>query len=226
MKTILIVEDDPAILKGLTASLREDHYTVLSATDGDKGYAMARREKVDMILLDVMLPGKDGFDICRDLRREGLDTPILFLTSKKEEVDKVLGLELGADDYMTKPFGVRELKARIRARLRRGADHLRELEEFSFGDVHLDFRKHEATKGQKSLKLSAKEFELMKYFIQREGEVVTRDSLLDDVWGYDSFPTTRTVDNYILTIRKKIESDPADPKHLVTVHAAGYKFLK
>lgn len=226
MKTILIVEDDPAILKGLTTSLQEDHYHILTAADGQKGFETAKREKIDLIILDVMLPRKDGFEICRDLRKEGVATPVLFLTSKKEEVDRVLGLELGADDYMTKPFSVRELKARIKARLRRATDHLRDLEEYSFGDVHLDFRKLEARKGSAEIKLSAKEFDVLRYFIQKEGEVVTRDSLLDDVWGYDTFPTTRTVDNYILSIRKKIENDPAHPQHLVTVHAAGYKFLK
>ncbi|HLF13487.1 MAG TPA: response regulator transcription factor [Bacteroidota bacterium] len=226
MKTILIVEDDPAILKGLEAALLEDHYHVLTAADGEKGLTMARREKADLIILDVMLPKMDGFEVCRQLRGSGADVPVLFLTSRKEEIDRVLGLELGADDYMTKPFSVRELKARIKARLRRTTEIRRELEEYSFGNVYIDFRKHEVTRGSKPLKLSAKELEVLKYFIQREGEVITRDALLDDVWGYDTFPTTRTVDNYILTIRKKIEKDPSRPEHLITVHSAGYKFTK
>ncbi len=226
MKNILIVEDDPAILKGLEAALHEEHYHVLTAADGEKGLAMAKREKADLIILDVMLPKKDGFEVCRELRSAGVDTPIVFLTSRKEEVDRVLGLELGGDDYMTKPFSVRELKARIKARLRRTTEIRREIEEYSFGDVHVDFRKHEASLGSKPVKLSAKELEVLKYFIQREGEVITRDALLDDVWGYDTFPTTRTVDNYILTLRKKIEKDPAHPEHLLTVHSAGYKFTK
>jgi DNA-binding response OmpR family regulator len=226
MKTILIVEDDPAILKGLEAALAEDHYNVLTAADGEKGLATAKREKTDIIILDVMLPKMDGFEVCREIRSSGIDVPVLFLTSRKEEVDRVLGLELGADDYVTKPFSVRELKARVRARLRRAAGGLREMEECSFGDIHVDFRKHEVTRGSKPVRLSAKELEVLKYFVQREGEVVTRDNLLDEVWGYDTFPTTRTVDNYILTIRKKIEKDPSHPLHLVTVHSAGYKFIK
>jgi len=226
MKTILIVEDDHAILKGLGESLAEDHYRVLTATDGEKGLAIAKKENTDLVILDVMLPRKDGFEVCRELRAAGIDVPILFLTSRKEEVDRILGLELGADDYMTKPFSVRELKARVRARLRRTAAIQRVLEEYSFGDVYVDFRKHEVTRGAETLKFSARELEVLKYFIQREGEVITRDALLDDVWGYDTFPTTRTVDNYILTIRKKIEKDPTHPRHLVTVHTAGYKFTK
>jgi DNA-binding response OmpR family regulator len=226
MKTIILVEDDPAILKGLEAALTEEHYRVLTAADGEKGLNLIRREKADLVILDVMLPKKDGFEICRELRGSGDSVPILFLTSRKEEVDRVLGLELGADDYVTKPFSVRELQARIRARLRRAGEIRRELEEYSFGDVHVDFRKHEVTKGTDPVQLSARELEVLKYFIQREGEVVTRDALLDDVWGYDTFPTTRTVDNYILSIRKKIEKDPAHPVHLLTIHSAGYKFTK
>ncbi len=226
MKNILIIEDDPAILKGLEETLGEDHYRVLTAADGEKGLALAKKENTDLVILDVMLPGKDGFEICRELRGAGIDVPILFLTSRKEEVDRVLGLELGADDYMTKPFSLRELKARVRARLRRTTEIRRDLEEYSFGDVHIDFRKHEVIRGSASVKLSARELDVLKYFIQREGEVVTRDALLDEVWGYDTFPTTRTVDNYILTIRKKIERDPAHPEHLVTIHTAGYKFTK
>jgi len=190
MKTILIVEDDPAILKGLEAALREDHYQVITAADGEKGLATAIREKTDLVILDVMLPKKDGFEVCRELRSAGVDVPILFLTSRKGEVDRVLGLELGADDYVTKPFSVRELKARVKARLRRATEIRREMDEYSFGDVHIDFRKHEVTRGSKPVRLSAKELEVLKYLIQREGEVITRDNLLDDVWGYDTFPTT------------------------------------
>jgi len=226
MKTILIVEDDPAILKGLEVALSEDHYRVLTAAEGEKGLAITKQEKLDLVILDVMLPKKDGFEVCSELRSSGSDVPVMFLTSRKEEVDRVLGLELGGDDYMTKPFSVRELKARVKARLRRATQIRREIEEFSFGDIHVDFRKHEVTRGSKSLRLSAKELEVLKYFIQRAGDVVTRDDLLDEVWGYDTFPTTRTVDNYILTIRKKIEKDPSHPAHLITVHSAGYKFTK
>ncbi len=226
MKRILIIEDDPAILKGLEASLKEVPYEVLSAMDGERGLAVARREKVDLIILDLMLPKKNGMDVCRDLRKEGNNTPILMLTSKKEEVDKVLGLEIGADDYMTKPFSLRELQARLRALLRRKGEIIREIEEYTFGKVYVNFKQQEAKKGKELLKLSTKEFDVLRYFILHEGEVVTRDMLLNEVWGYESFPTTRTVDSYILSLRKKIEDDPSCPKHLLTVHTSGYKFVK
>ncbi len=226
MKRILIVEDDAAILKGLEASLEEAHYEVLTATDGEKGYQMAKRENIDLIILDLMLPRKNGEEICRDLRKDGVNIPILMLTSKKQEMDKVLGLELGADDYVTKPFSIRELHARIKALLRRKAEILKEIDEYSFGDFHVDFKKQEATKKKKPLKLSSMEFKILKYFVQHESEVVTREMLLDNVWGYETFPTTRTVDNYILTLRKKIEDNPSKPKHLLTIHTAGYKFVK
>jgi DNA-binding response OmpR family regulator len=226
MKKILIVEDDPAILKGLDASLKEEHYEILTASDGERCHQILRREKVDLIILDVMLPKKHGFDVCRDIRKEGIDTPIIFLTSKKEEMDKVLGLELGADDYVTKPFSIRELLARVKALLRRKADIKHEVEEYNFGNVYIDFKKQLATKNKESVKLSAKEFEVLKYFIQHEGEVITRDMLLDEVWGYENFPTSRTVDNYILSIRKKLEDKPNEPAHLLTIHTAGYKFVK
>jgi DNA-binding response OmpR family regulator len=220
MKKILVVEDDPAILIGLEAALRDEHYEVITATDGEKCHRIVKQEKFDLIILDIMLPKKHGFDVCRDLRKEGFDTPILILTSKKEEVDKVLGLELGADDYVTKPFSVRELQARIKALLRRKGEITKDIDGFSFGSVYIDF------KDEKHIKFSTKEMEVLKYLILREGEVVTREMLLDEVWGYDNFPTTRTVDNYILSIRKKVEDKPNEPEHLITVHTAGYKFIK
>jgi two-component system alkaline phosphatase synthesis response regulator PhoP len=226
MKKILIVEDDEAILKGLIENLEQEHYKVVSAADGEKGYAMAKKENPDLIILDVMLPSKNGFEICQDLRKEKIATPIIMLTGKGEETDKVLGLELGADDYVTKPFSVRELLARVKAVLRRKFEAEHDISEYSFGDVYLDFKKQEAVKGKKKLDMSAKEFEIMKFFIKREGQVVTRNTLLDEVWGYDVYPTTRTVDNYILSLRKKIEDKPSRPKHLLTVHTAGYKFIR
>lgn len=226
MKTILIVEDDLSILRGLEEALTREHFNVISTTDGEKGYLMGKRENVDLIILDLMLPKKNGQEVCAELRKEGVSTPILMLTSKKQEMDKVLGLELGADDYVTKPFSVRELLARVKALLRRKGEIRKDIDEYSFGDVHVDFRKQETTRNKKPLKLSAKEYEILKFFIQREGEVVTRDMLLDKVWGYETFPTTRTVDNYILSLRKKIENDPSKPKHLLTIHTAGYKFVK
>jgi DNA-binding response OmpR family regulator len=226
MKTILVIEDDPAIRRGLEESLRTEHYNVISAMDGDTGFSKAKKEKVDLILLDIILPGKDGIDVCRDLRKVNVETPILMLTCKKEEIDKVLGLEIGADDYVTKPFSIRELHARIKALLRRKPNVVTEMEELSFGKVYIDFKKHEARKDRKKLDLTSMELHILKYFAQREGEIVTREMLLNDVWGFDTYPTTRTVDNYILSLRKHIEDDRANPIHLITVHKAGYKFIK
>lgn len=226
MKRILAIEDDPAILRGLVASLKAEHYEVLTATDGEKGYQIGKRGNIDLIILDLMLPNKNGEEICRDLRKEGINIPILMLTVKKEEMDKVLGLEVGADDYVTKPFSIRELHARIKALLRRPPALKKEIDAYTFGDVHVDFKKHEVTKNKAPLQLSVRELEVLKYLIQHEGEVVTRDMLLENVWGYEAFPTTRTVDNYILSLRKKIEENPSKPKHLLTIHTAGYKFVK
>lgn len=226
MKRILIVEDDPAILLGLEAALKDEYYEVLTATDGEKCHQIVKDERLDLIILDIMLPKKHGLEVCRDLRSEGFSIPILILTSKKEEMDKVLGLEFGADDYVTKPFSIRELLARIKALLRRKGEMKKEIEEFSFSDIYLDFKKHEALKNKKPVKLSSKEFEVIKYFIDHEGDVISRDMLLNEVWGYENYPTTRTVDNYLLLLRKKLEDDPSNPKHFLTIHTAGYRFVK
>ena len=172
-----------------------------------------------------MLPSMNGMEICKQLRSDGIQTPILILTSKETELDKVMGLELGADDYVTKPFSIRELIARIKALLRRQTTVISEMSEFSFANIYLDFKKQEARKGKRDVDLTAKEFELLRYFIEREGQVITRSQLLDDVWGYEATPTTRTVDNYILSLRKKIEKNPEKPKHILTVPTAGYKFV-
>lgn len=226
MKKILIIEDDPAISFGLQESLKAENYDVVTEDNGDTGFNAAMTGNPDVILLDIMLPGKTGFEVCSELRKQGYNTPILMLTSKKDEMDKVLGLELGADDYVTKPFSIRELLARIKALLRRRMDVEKDFEEFSFSDVKLNFKKMEASKDGKVIKLSLKEFEIMKFLIKHEGEVISRSGLLDKVWGYEAFPTTRTVDNYILMLRKKIESNPSVPRHLLTYHTAGYKFVK
>ncbi len=226
MKKILIIEDDPALLTGLSESLTNEQYSVTKAEEGQKGYTLASQNDFDLILLDLILPLKDGFEVCRDLRKEGKNTPIIMLTSKNEEIDKVLGLEMGADDYMTKPFSLKELLARIKALLRRAQPAESGVEKYSFGNVTMNFKKMEIEKNGNPVKLSATEYKILKYFVEHEGEVITRDKFLDDVWGYDAFPTTRTVDNYILSIRKKIEDDPASPEHIVTVHTAGYKFIK
>jgi DNA-binding response OmpR family regulator len=226
MKTILIVEDDASVARGLEVALTAEHFKVVMANTGEKGYTIARHENIDLILLDLKLPDRDGEDICRDLRDDGVDTPILMLTSKKHEMDKVVGLEIGADDYVTKPFSLRELLARIKALLRRKGELKKEIDEYSFGEVHVDFRKHEALVGKKAVRLSSREFDVLHFLIQHEGEVVTRDVLLNEVWGYEQFPTTRTVDNYILSLRKKLESDHTAPRHILTVHTTGYKFVK
>ena len=226
MKKILIIEDDPALLTGLFESLSNEQYSVTKAEDGDKGYSLALGGEFDLILLDLILPLKDGFEVCRDLRKNGKNTPIIMLTSKNEEIDKVLGLEIGADDYMTKPFSLKELLARIKALLRRAQPVKPGVEEYSFGNIYMNLRKMEVEKNGVQIKLSATEYKILQYFIEHEGEVISRDKFLDDVWGYDAFPTTRTVDNYVLSIRKKIEDDPSAPVHIVTVHTAGYKFIK
>lgn len=226
MKRVLIVEDDKAILRGLVDSFEAEHFEVETSSDGEQGFSIAKKNKSDMIILDVMLPGMNGFEICQQLRSAGVKTPILMLTGKGEEIDKVMGLELGADDYLTKPFSVKELLARVKALLRRQADIHTEMTEATFGDVYVDFKKQEATKGKRKLDLTAKEFQLLKYFVEREGDVISRHQLLDDVWGYEAMPTTRTIDNYILSLRKKIETHSSKPKHLLTVHTAGYKFVK
>lgn len=226
MNKILIIEDDPAVSKGLEISLKKEKYETLIEADGEKGYQAALKLKPGLILLDIMLPNKNGFDICKDLRLSGHNFPIIMLSAKAEEADKVIGFELGADDYVTKPFSVKELLARIKAILRRRYDIINEFDKYTFGDVSLDFEKLEARKGNKKIDLSLKEYEILKYFISKEGKIVTRNDLLDEVWGYENFPTTRTVDNYILMIRKRIETNPARPEHLLTYHSAGYKFVK
>ena len=227
MKRILIIEDDLAILRGLKDNLEYDKYEVLTATDGDQGYCLIREKKPDLIILDLMLPKMNGYELCRKVRQEGVNTPILMLTARGEEMDRVLGLDLGADDYVTKPFSVPELLARIRAILRRmqrsKAGPLPN--ELRFGKVFIDFKRFEARKADKILNMSRKEFGILRLLAARVGEVVTRDELLDEVWGYEQYPTTRTVDNHIALLRSKIEDDPSKPRHLLTVHGVGYKLV-
>jgi DNA-binding response OmpR family regulator len=226
MKTILIVEDDASILRGLQEVLEKEHFTVLTAPTGNRGLTLGKNEHVDLIILDLGLPDINGEDVCKDLRTSGISTPIMMLTSKGMEMDKVLGLEMGADDYMTKPFGIRELLARVRALLRRKGDIRKKIEECAFGDVIVDFTRQETKRHGKPVKLSVREYAVLKFLATHEGEVVTREMLLNEVWGYDTFPTTRTVDNYILSLRKKLEDNANTPNHILTVHTAGYKFCK
>jgi DNA-binding response OmpR family regulator len=229
MTTVLAIEDDPAILRGLSDNLRFEGYDVITATDGETGYNIQRERKPDLILLDLMLPRMSGFEFCRKLRGEGIQTPILMLTARSEEADRVLGLDLGADDYVAKPFSVRELMARVRALLRRsqpradGADALPD--ELRFGDTEIDFRSYEARRNGEPVEMTRKEFAILRYLASRAGEVVSRDDLLNEVWGYDSYPSSRTVDNHVAGLRAKLERDASQPEHIRTVHGVGYKFV-
>jgi DNA-binding response OmpR family regulator len=223
MSVVLIVEDDLAILRGLSDNLTLQQYDVLTATDGDVGCRLALEKKPDLLILDVMLPNMSGFEICRKVRAEGLTAPILMLTARGEESDRVLGLDLGADDYMTKPFSIRELLARVRAHLRR-VEHSEQLpEELTFDDVVVDFKKYEARKGGRALEMTRKEFGILRLLAAKAGVAVTRDDLLSDVWGYEHYPTTRTVDTHIAMLRAKLEANPSEPQRLITVHGVGYK---
>jgi len=228
-KVILVVEDEKPILKGLVDNLKEEGFDVLSESIGKNALSTAMTEKIDLVLLDIMLPDMSGLDICKEIKKKKIATPVIMLTAKSKESDKILGLELGADDYITKPFSINEVLARIRAVLRRVAIHDKakseKLEHFDFGDVTVDFVKYEALRGNKKLNLSKREYEVLEYLIKRRGEVVTRNDLLDVVWGYETFPTTRTVDNFIARIRKQIEKRPSDPIYLLSIRGAGYKFV-
>jgi len=223
---ILLVEDEAGLRLTLTDRLRSEGYEVESAEDGAAGYERGLAGGHDLLILDVMLPHKNGFDICRDLRAQGLRTPIMMLTARGQTVDKVLGLKIGADDYLTKPFEAMELLARVEALLRRGGPAAPESStSYRFGDVFIDFKRTEVRRGSEELTLSAKEFQLLKYFIEHSGETLSRDVLLEKVWGYESTPSTRTVDVHVAWLRQKIEDDPKKPKWVQTVHGMGYKFL-
>jgi DNA-binding response OmpR family regulator len=225
LQKVLIIEDEPDMVLGLKDNFEYEGYDVVVARDGREGLTRAVSDRPDVILLDIMLPKMSGLDVCRELRNQGLDTPVIMLTARGQEIDKVIGLEMGADDYVTKPFSIKELLARVRAQLRRATRQVAEVETYAFGDVALNFKRYEATRNGEGLELSPREFELLKYFIQHRGETITRDQLLDDVWGYDNYPFTRTVDNHIAKLRQKVEAVPADPKYIITVHRVGYKFL-
>jgi DNA-binding response OmpR family regulator len=225
MSRVLIVEDDASMAIALRDGFEFEGYNVTVAKDGPTGFRLATEKDLDIIILDVMLPQMSGLDVCKKLRNAGNSIPIILLTARGQEIDKVLGLKTGADDYVTKPFSFMELVARVEALLRRTSKHIANLEQYQFGDIILNFKKNEATLGEEMLDLSPREFKILKYFIEHQGEVVTRDQLLDAVWGYDSFPFTRTVDTHIAKLRHKIKDDPANARHILTVHRAGYKFI-
>jgi DNA-binding response OmpR family regulator len=221
---ILVVEDDPAILRGLAETLRRESYDVLTAADGETGYRLVREKHPDLLILDLMLPKLSGYEICRKMRSEGLRTPILILTARGDEGDRVLGLDLGADDYVSKPFSLRELLARVRALLRRAQAAGSLLNELHVNGVFVDFRSYEARKDGVPLEMTRREFQVLRALASHPGEVISRSELLDQVWGLEVYPTTRTVDNHIASLRAKLERDAAEPVHILTVRGVGYKW--
>jgi DNA-binding response OmpR family regulator len=224
MKTILVVEDDSSILRGLRDNLQFEGYKVLEAIDGNTGLKMALEQAPDLLLLDIMLPGMNGHEICRKVKSRDPHLPVIMITARDAEMDKVSGLDLGADDYITKPFSIPELMARIRAVLRRYDQQQGIGDALVFGRIKIDFKKFQAFRDDVEIKLTSREFDIMKYFAEHQGEVVHRHDLLNEVWGYDSLPTTRTVDNFILDLRKKLEDDPANPKYIISIRGVGYRF--
>ena len=222
-ESILVVEDEPSLRQGLEINLTAQGYAVMTASRGDDGLHQALSQRPDLILLDVMLPGLNGFDVCRQLRGSGFTAPILMLTARSEEIDRVAGFEIGADDYVTKPFGVRELMARIRTRLIRRTDAELATATLKFGDISLDLERHVAIRNGERIELTGKEARIVKTLIENNGRIVTRDRLLEAVWGRDVNVTARTVDNHILRLRQKLEADPANPRHLLSVYGEGYK---
>lgn len=222
MMRILIVEDEPSIALALEDDLKREGYETEVASDGDTATRRAIAQVFDLILLDVMLPIKDGFDVCRDVRRAGVETPIILLTAKTQEAEKVMGLEAGADDYVTKPYSARELRARVKAHLRRGSAHTPDV--YRFGDAELDFTRCELRRGGKAVEMSALEFRLLTAFVKRSGRLLTRAQLLDEVWGPGTHVTDRVVDNQVTNLRKKIEPEPDRPRYLLALRGLGYRF--
>jgi DNA-binding response OmpR family regulator len=224
-KKILIIEDEPDLVKGLKLNLSDEGFEVEWAVNGVEGLRKAVEEAPDLIILDIMLPEMDGLEVCRKLRHKSIDIPIIMLTAKGGEIDKVVGLEIGADDYMTKPFSIRELLARIKARLRHSEKEAKPVPEiFYIGDIEIDFARFKIKRKGKEQELTSLETDILKYFVIHTGEVVSRNDLLDKIWGYESYPTTRTIDNHILKLRKKIEEDPSHPRYILSVYGGGYRF--
>jgi two-component system alkaline phosphatase synthesis response regulator PhoP len=224
MPSVLIVEDNEAMAVALEDGFKYEGYRVRVARDGSAGLRLATEGNHDLIILDVMLPKMSGLDVCRKIRRQGSKVPVIMLTARGQEIDKVLGLKTGADDYVTKPFSFLELMARVEAVLRRCAGYESQIGTYRFGDVEIDFKRSEAKKGEKPVSLSPREFKLLRFLIDHRGEILPRERLLDAVWGYDNVPFTRTVDMHVAKLRKKIEDSPQDPAFIVTVHRVGYKF--
>jgi two-component system alkaline phosphatase synthesis response regulator PhoP len=226
-KRILLVEDEPGLVMTLSDRLRSEGYDIEAVGDGDSGLARALGESFDLIILDVMLPQRNGLDLCRDLRQHRNQTPVIMLTARGQIVDKVIGLKLGADDYLAKPFEMIELLARVEALLRRapGESSPSEVGVYEFGAVHVDLRRSEVRRGGATVDLSALEFRLLRYFIEHRGETLARDVLLNEVWGYNALVSTRTVDVHVAWLRQKLEEYPRHPRHILTVHGLGYKFI-
>lgn len=223
---ILLVEDERGLVRTLSDCLTGEGYVVETALDGEAGFARANAENFDLLILDVMLPKKNGFDILRDLRQHGISTPAIMLTARGQVIDKILGLKLGADDYLTKPFDMGELLARIEAILRRaGANESVSSETYVFDDIRIDFRRAEVTRAGQPVEMAAREYNLLRYFIANRDQVLSRDKLLDEVWGYDAMPVTRTVDVHVGLLRQKLEPNPRQPRYFLTVHGLGYKFV-
>jgi DNA-binding response OmpR family regulator len=225
MIKILIVEDEPNMVAGLRDNFEYEGYEVITANDGLAGLERALTDSPDLLVLDVMMPRMSGLDVCKQLKAKRPSIPIIMLTARGQEVDKVVGLELGADDYVTKPFSIRELLARVKAVLRRTQTAPKDQEQYKFGDVEVNLRRCQVSRKGKPLEFSSKEFELLKFFLSHSGEAISRDRLLEEVWGYDRFPTTRTVDAHIVRLRQKLEPKPEDPQFILTVHGLGYKFV-
>ena len=220
-----MIEDEPGLVLTLTDRLTREGYGVESTGDGESGLERATAEPFDLLLLDLMLPRLSGVDVCRELRRRGIATPVIMLTARGQVADKVVGLKLGADDYVTKPFEMAELLARVEAQLRRAPASPHPVQGYAFGDVRVDFRKAEATRDGTAIELSAREFQLLRYFVEHRGATLTRDELLNEVWGYHSMPSTRTVDVHVAWLRQKIEPNPRHPQYILTIHGLGYKFI-
>ncbi|MBT7462641.1 MAG: response regulator transcription factor [Bacteroidetes bacterium] len=225
-ENILIIEDEEDLVKGLKINLVDEGYEVNYSLNGKEGLAIALQTKPDLILLDIMMPGMNGLDVCKELRHQKMDIPIFMLTAKGEEIDKVIGLEMGADDYISKPFSIRELMARVKAHLRResrSGETLAGVVKLEFAEI--DFDHYKVIRKEEEIDLTSLEIDVLRFLIQQDGKVVSRNDLLDKIWGYEKFPTTRTIDNHILKLRKKIETDPNHPRHILTVYGGGYRFV-